>query len=144
MMIWLYHGFRLTLGAVFLFAALMKTLDIESFALTVSQLFGLASSEFALGLTIALISLEVLLGILFLLNRWIRQTAVVTTALLVGFIGVQFWLMQSGGKCHCFGSLSGASASADMVRNFVLIGFCTILCRSAEIKTPKGGEPFGA
>jgi uncharacterized membrane protein len=131
------------LGAVFLFAAAMKLPDAEAFALTVMHLFRLDALETATVLTVCLISVEALLGVLFLVNQLVRQIAVVTSGLLAGFIGVQCWLMQTGEACRCFGSLSGGSAGADIVRNIVLMGLCVALIR-AQIKTPKGGEPFGA
>ncbi|HEX9779374.1 MAG TPA: MauE/DoxX family redox-associated membrane protein [Geopsychrobacteraceae bacterium] len=99
----LFHGSRLLLGGIFLYAGMLKAADPVAFAGQVAnyQLLPYAWNY----LTAALLPyLEILCGLLLLLNRWVRPATLVLGVLNLVFIAALASLIVRGIDidCGCF------------------------------------------
>ena len=99
----LFHFCRLGLGGVFLYAGVLKATDPVAFAGQVAnyQLLPYAWNYLVAAL---LPSLEILCGLLLLLNRWVRSAALVLGLLNLVFIFALASLLVRGIDidCGCF------------------------------------------
>jgi uncharacterized membrane protein YphA (DoxX/SURF4 family) len=98
--------FRLILGAVFIWAGVVKIAAPLDFAQDVAnyQFFPEAVSFF---LALILPWIEVLCGLLIIAGLMTRSSALILSVLLVGFLGLIVITMARGidVECGCFGSL---------------------------------------
>ncbi len=101
-------GFRLVVGGVFIWAAVLKIGDPLGFAQNIAnyKLFP-RFLDFFLALTLPWI--EVTSGALLILGIWRRSSALISSALLGSFIILVLTAVLRGidTDCGCFGSLSG-------------------------------------
>jgi cation diffusion facilitator family transporter len=95
-----YHGLRLLLGAVFLFASYDKILHPQAFAQTVYNYQILPDGLVNLAAMI-LPWMELLLGICLIGGVWLPGATVVSTGLLALFIGALVFNQMRGLDIHC-------------------------------------------
>jgi uncharacterized membrane protein YphA (DoxX/SURF4 family) len=99
-----YHGCRLLLGGLFLYAGAVKAADVPAFAATVA---GYQLLPYVLNYLVAatLPFVEMLAGLLLILERRVRGASLLLALLTVVFIGalVSVWLRGLEVDCGCFG-----------------------------------------
>jgi putative oxidoreductase len=99
------HVARLALGAIFVAAGVLKSLDVAEFARQTAG-YGLISPGLATIAAPFLIALETTLGTALLAGFRPRLTALLTGMLLIFFITLEAWGMSKGHteSCGCFGA----------------------------------------
>lgn len=99
-----FHLARLVLGGVYLYAAVLKIVDLESFAESVANYHVLPHAlNYLVAATLPWI--EALAGLLLLVGRKVRPATVVLGGLTLVFIGLLVSAMVRGLDidCGCFG-----------------------------------------
>jgi uncharacterized membrane protein YphA (DoxX/SURF4 family) len=101
---------RIALGALFLYAAATKLPDLASFAESVAN-YRLVPSAVVPAAAVAVIGVEIVLGLLLVTGRLARATALVATGLLALFtVGLgQALLRGIDLRCGCFGGTERAT-----------------------------------
>lgn len=100
---WAYHGGRLFLGGLWIYASHDKIADPDAFAQVVYNYQVLPDT--AVNLTAVLLPwLELLLGICLVAGVWISGASVLSTALLTAFAGTLVFNLYRGIdiQCGCF------------------------------------------
>jgi uncharacterized membrane protein YphA (DoxX/SURF4 family) len=113
---------RLTLGAVFLYAAYTKLRQSWLlFALSIDS-YQLLPEWGALALARMLPWVELAIGLLLLAGAWLRQVSITATLLLALFFGVMLisYVRGAGIDCGCFGVGEALSAKT-LVRDAMLL-----------------------
>jgi len=98
-----YHLCRLLLGAVFLYAGLLKSADVQGFARDIAG-YQLLPYQWNYLVAAVLPSIEILCGVLLLVNRRVRPAALLLGALLLVFIAALISVLARGLEidCGCF------------------------------------------
>jgi putative oxidoreductase len=101
---------RVALGAIFLYAALTKLPDMGAFAESVAN-YRLVPSALVPAAAVAVIGVEIALGLLLVAGRLPRATALVATAILGAFtVGLAQALLRGIDlRCGCFGGTENAT-----------------------------------
>lgn len=125
---------RLTLSAVFLFAALPKIQDPVAFAASI-EAYHVISAQSVMWVAIVLPWLELFIGIGILMPQLRRASGLLIVALLIVFIGLHAsaWVRGLDISCGCFGQ-SETEASPNYLwlifRNLALMIAATgVTCR---------------
>ena len=95
---------RIGLGALFIYSALAKISDPDEFAYSVSRYDLLPS--FAVGIfSLTMPMLELLVGLSMLFTKWLRESALLVTGMMVMFIVALVQALARGVEisCGCFG-----------------------------------------
>lgn len=124
--------FSFIIGAVFLISGFAKSLDAALFSEIIAQ-FGYGQIWF---MSPVIILIELCLGLLFILQYKLRQTAlsgmmfliVVTSVFLYG------WLARGMTDCGCFGKLHALNMSpwVTLIRNVVMFGLMMDIWRNSS------------
>ncbi|HJR09660.1 MAG TPA: MauE/DoxX family redox-associated membrane protein [Pyrinomonadaceae bacterium] len=114
---------RFGLAAMWLFAAGAKLYTLHDFTFNMTNL---VPERWALPLTIALISLELLAAALLIIPRTARAGASLTAAMLIGFAlyGLYYVYVMKGEplECGCFGGIIGSQLGVKTaLRNLALL-----------------------
>lgn len=125
---WLVLPVRVALGALFVFAGVMKLQDPQAFAFSIKAFKMLPESgdHLVVLAALALPWAEVLAGAMLVLGLWGRAAALVIFAMLLVFLGGMISVIARGMnvECTCFGKYefpcSGAIGPCHLVRNGVL------------------------
>lgn len=116
----LYHGCRLLLGGLFLYAGALKALDVTAFAGAVAN-YRILPYHWNYLVAATLPQIELLAGLLLVVNRRVRPAALVLGALTVVFMIVLGSVLLRGLDidCGCFnpGGTDGTSAGAALLRD---------------------------
>ncbi len=123
-LVWLERLCRVGLGSMFVYSAWDKIADPGLFA-TVVMRYELLP-EVAVGMfSLTLPMLEMLVGLLFLCTKWLREAALLATGMLVMFLGALTIAMARGLEidCGCFGISGGGRAELiqAIIRDLVLL-----------------------
>jgi len=136
-----YHGCRLLLGGLFLYAGVLKSDDLQAFAGSVAgyQLFPLVVN-YLLAATLPWI--EILAGALLLTNRHVRPAALVCTALTVGFVVVLASAAYRGLdiECGCFGEVASSGPLMSLLRDLLILG-CAHMVFHLQPRTARKSAP---
>jgi len=126
----IYTGIRLTTGILFIASALLKLFSIDSFEVYIYS-FNLLSLSYAFLFARIVIGFELLLGILFLLNIFTKQVAIVTIGMLLSFICFLFYLIftKNPESCHCFGSYIEISHTNSIIKNILIISLVLVILK---------------
>lgn len=129
---------RLILAAIFLYSGLVKAGASEQFAVTIAQFTFLPPPAIAI-LAAALPIAEILAAILLLIPATVRLGALLTTGLLLTFIGAIAWALSQGlvVDCGCFGA--GTPSLTAMV--LTLARDVALLAMTALLVLPKSACP---
>jgi uncharacterized membrane protein YphA (DoxX/SURF4 family) len=118
---------RILLGALFVFAAVMKLQNPQMFAFGVKAFkFGLPD-ELTVFTTFVIPWTELVAGLALLLGIWARSAALIISLLLIAFLGGIFSVLIRGldVSCACFGKFErpceGNIGLCHIVRNCVLL-----------------------
>jgi putative oxidoreductase len=119
---WVYHGSRLVLGGLFLYAGALKAGDVTAFAQTIGayRIFPPAGNILV---AVTLPYVEILAGILLVLNARVRPAALLLGTLTSVFILVLLSVIVRGVEvnCGCFGAADKASPTTALARDAVLL-----------------------
>lgn len=120
------RAIEIVLGAVFIFSAVTKALDIYQFAVQVSY-YGVVKEPSLVRLVAYLmVGLETALGACLLAGVRLRGVTLIgTTALLLAFSGLVLYAWQYRGlqECGCFGKYVQVGPKSTLAKNVVLIAF---------------------
>ncbi len=116
--------FRLVIGVLFIFSAVSKLFPVEAFDFTlVSQ--GITSWQIAPYLSRIIISIELSIGISFLIGKNLKKLFIPAAVVLLIIFSVHliFQVVISGnsGDCGCFGNLLPMSNLAALIKNIFLL-----------------------
>jgi uncharacterized membrane protein YphA (DoxX/SURF4 family) len=115
---WFYHGCRLGLGGLFLYAGLIKAGDVSGFARDIAayQLLPYTLNYLVAG---TLPYVEILAGLLLVLRRNVRSAALLLALLTVVFLGAIVSVLARGLEidCGCFGSSGGSPPWLALLRD---------------------------
>ncbi len=119
---WIYHGARLVLGALFLYAGALKAADVAAFSQAVAAYRLLPAAGNVL-VAAMLPYVEILAGALLLLNTRVRPAALLLGTLTSVFIAVLLTVVVRGIEidCGCFGRADATSPEVALVRNAGLL-----------------------
>ncbi len=119
---WVELALRLALATVFLFAAYSKLRQPWLLFAMAIDAYGLLPQWAVMTLARTLPWCELALGILLLTGWWLRQTALVASALLVVFFAVMLRSYAKGLQidCACFG-LGEAISAKTLLRDGALV-----------------------
>lgn len=140
----LFHAGRLFLGGVFLYAGLLKAFDVTAFA---SQVAAYQLLPYALNYLVAatLPYIEILVGILLILNLRVRPALLVLGGLNLCFMAALISVLLRGLDidCGCFDPTGKSSTGpgAALLRDLVLMGLIimTWLLRSTGSRDAGSG-----
>lgn len=118
----LYHLCRLSLGGVFLYAGLLKSGDVQGFARDIAG-YQLLPYQWNYLVAASLPSVEVLCGMLLLVNRRVRPAALLLGGLLLVFIAALVSVLARGLQidCGCFSPEHPATPEAALWRDIGLL-----------------------
>lgn len=115
----------ISLGVMFIFSGISKLFPIEAFeTVTVQQ--GIMNWELVPWFSRAMISFELFLGLLFLLNIKLRKFTLPASFLLLFVFTVYLAILEFTGKggdnCGCFGELVPMTALQSILKNLIFMG----------------------
>ncbi len=104
---WLLLLFRLVVGAVFIWAGVLKVVDPLGFAESIMN-YQVFPRGLAFIVALVLPWVEVIAGGLLIVGLFRRSSALLISLMLIGFIGLVALALARGidTSCGCFGSLS--------------------------------------
>jgi putative oxidoreductase len=133
-----YHLCRLVLGGVFLYAGLSKTQDVSRFAGDIAG-YQLLPYQWNYLLAATLPYVELMAGLLLVLNRRVRPAALLLALLTLAFLAALGSVLYRGLEidCGCFGS-TPTTPQAALWRDFglLLLAHCTFHLRNRFHPTP--------
>ncbi len=139
-----YHGCRLALGGLFLYAGLLKAADVTAFARDIAAYQLLPYSlNYLVAATLPYV--EILAGLLLLLDRKVRAASVLLALLTVVFIGAILSGVLRGLQidCGCFGSGTPTPAWLALLRDggILVLAHFTFHLRGARQNLLTPGPP---
>lgn len=125
------------LGALFVFSALSKFVDIDLLNVYIFS-FHILSLNASVVAGWMLISAELILGVALLSNRSHSLVCLLNMLLLLGFTGFLVFAQISGrtDSCHCFGELLPFNPVQSMLKNAVLIVLLLFVWKYARHERP--------
>lgn len=125
-----YHSCRLLLGGLFCYAGVGKAMDVTAFAGQVAN-YQLLPYAWNFLLAATLPYVEMLAGVLLLLNTRVRPAILVLGGLTALFMVVLLTVMARGLDidCGCFRAGSHTSAAAAFVRDIGLLLLAAVVYR---------------
>jgi len=119
---YLYHGSRLLLGGLFLFAGFIKAQDVVAFAGNIAA-YQLLPYQFNYLLAASLPYIEIIAGVLLLTGQRVRPAALLCGLLTLVFIGalLSAWLRGLDISCGCFSQDAKTSIGEALLRDFGLL-----------------------
>jgi len=104
---WVLLGSRLVVGGLFIWAGVLKIIDPLGFGQSIEN-YRFFPHGLAFIIAIVLPWVEVLSGLFLIIGLFRRSSALITSVMIIGFIGLVAVAMLRGidTTCGCFGSLS--------------------------------------
>ena len=112
------------LGAFFIFAAFLKALDLEAFAVQVQYYRVVTDPAAVRFIAYGATALETIVGACLIAGLRLRGlTYVITAALLIGFTGLVAYAWQFHGieECGCFGKYVTTGPAETIAKNIVML-----------------------
>ena len=111
-----YHGVRLILGVIFIYASYNKILHPKAFAEVIYN-YQILPDGFINVTAIFLPWLEMLMGIFLIMGFWMPGTVIWCNTLLVVYIGALCFNLARGldVDCGCFSTTKGRSISIETI-----------------------------
>lgn len=125
----LYHGCRLALGGIFLYAGGVKSLDVPAFARDVAN-YQLLPYAWNYLVAATLPYVEMIAGLLLIFNRKVRPAALLLTLLTLVFMLALATVVWRGLDidCGCFGQ-GHASPGAALARDVGILALAFLTLR---------------
>ena len=124
---------RLLVAVVFLFSAVVKTLDPYGTVLKLEEYFAAAGVEWldegSAFMAVALVTIESLLGAALLVGAWPRTMARLAVVVCSLFALLTLWVVIANpvADCGCFGDLIVLSNGATFAKNLLLLALSIVL-----------------
>lgn len=136
----IYHASRLLLGGLFCYAGVGKAVDVTAFAGQVAN-YQLLPYAWNFLVAATLPYVEMLAGVLLLLNTRVRPAIVVLGGLTITFMLILLTVMARGLDidCGCFRSDGQTTAAAAFVRDIGLL-FLAVAVYRLRVRFPKNRE----
>ncbi|MBW6512596.1 MAG: DoxX family membrane protein [Desulfuromonadaceae bacterium] len=117
-----YHLCRLLLGAVFIYAGILKINDIPVFAGQIAR-YELLPYQWNYLAAATLPYIEVIAGLLLICNRRVRAASLTIGGMLIFFILILLSVLARGLEidCGCFGPSIQSSPQQALLRNVLLL-----------------------
>ena len=111
-----YHGARLVLGVIFIYASYDKILHPKAFAEVIYN-YQILPAGLINVTAIFLPWLEILMGIFLIMGFWMPGTVIWCNTLLVVYIGALWFNLARGidVNCGCFSTSKGSSISIETI-----------------------------
>ncbi|MGC8739507.1 MAG: MauE/DoxX family redox-associated membrane protein [Candidatus Hydrogenedens sp.] len=125
------RGFEIALGLIFLTSAILKILEINRFCVQIYAYGVISQKEILPWIATITISIEISLGLLFLLSFPLKRlTMTVNTLLLLTFTSLILyaWIFNNLQDCGCFGKIEMGPRES-IIKNLILI-LISIACFS--------------
>jgi Methylamine utilisation protein MauE len=124
---------RILIGILFVFSAISKLLPIESFEfILVSQ--GITNWHLAPYLSRLVISIELFIGVSFLIGRNLKKIFIPAAFILLIIFSFHLvytiYLTHNTGNCGCFGEVIQMSSLAALIKNVILLWILFYMYRS--------------
>jgi uncharacterized membrane protein YphA (DoxX/SURF4 family) len=138
---WLYHACRLTLGAAFLYAGVLKGLDVTGFAGNIAA-YKLLPYQANYLVAATLPYIEVMVGVLLLINRRVRPAALLCGLLTMVFIVALFsaWYRGLDISCGCFDPQAKTSIGEALLRDIGLLALAHFSFHLRNRFAPRSSE----
>jgi len=139
---YLIQVIRVLVGVLFIFSGLVKANDPSGLAYKMQEFFEAwhmtGFSSFALGLSIFMIALEIVLGVALLLGYFFRLFSTLLLLLSVFFTFLTAYAVFSGKvkECGCFGDCIPLEAMQSFIKDLVLLVLVIILFAARKIVHP--------
>lgn len=117
-----WHLGRVLLGGVFIYAGVLKGLDVEAFAGQVAA-YKVLPYKWNLIVAAILPFIELIVGLHLVFNRWVRAAAAVVAGLCGTFLVLLASVLLRGMAidCGCFGPQDSSTPLQAIVRNLLLL-----------------------
>ncbi len=117
-----WHLCRVLLGGLFVYAGVLKGLDVEAFAGQVAA-YDILPYQGNYIVAAILPFIELIVGLHLVFNRWVRASAVVVTGLCGTFLVLLTSVLVRGMAidCGCFGPHDSSTPLQAIVRNLLLM-----------------------
>lgn len=128
-----YHLCRLLLGGVFVWAGAVKALDVTAFAGQVAA-YQLLPYAWNYAVAATLPYVELLAGVLLLINVRVKPAALLAALLNTAFIVVLLSVLARGLNidCGCFGPDAGTTPLQALGRDLVLLALSSAVYRQYD------------
>lgn len=140
-----FHFCRLLLGGVFIWAGVVKALDVPAFA---GQVAAYQLLPYAWNYAVAAILpyVELLAGVLLLINLRVKAAALLISLLNAAFIVVLLSVLARGLDidCGCFGPDAGTTPLQALGRDVVLFALAIAVYRQHDRYRPSPHPPSSA
>lgn len=136
---WLGRGFDFIIGAIFIYAGVLKVMGPVGFANDIEN-YHLVPWSVGVRLAFYLPWLEILCGLALITRRLYGGAVVILIVLVVAFIGASMIAKARGIDitCGCFGSVSdNLSFGWHLALDFAILAALLMLWR--KMRTPSGG-----
>lgn len=119
---WIYHACRLILGGAFLYAGVIKGLDVPGFAGNIAA-YKLLPYQANYLIAATLPYIEVIAGVLLLTNQRVRPAALLCGLMTLAFIGalLSAWARGLDISCGCFDPQAKTSIGEALLRDLGLL-----------------------
>ena len=115
--------FRYGIGSMFIIAAILKLISIDSFEIYIYS-FGLLNFLFTTIFSRLLIVGELLIGLMFIFKmkyKLVWRTTLIIQILFTLFL-IYVMIFRNDDNCHCFGDLIELSPLESIIKNVAIIG----------------------
>lgn len=136
-----WHLGRILLGGVFVYAGILKGLEVEAFA---GQVAAYKVLPYQLNYVVAstLPFVEIIVGAHLLSNRWVRASALVVAGLCSTFLVLLVSVQVRGLDidCGCFGPQDTSTPFQAIVRNLILLAMAHFLFHMCNQYAPPSAD----
>lgn len=117
-----WHLCRILLGGVFVYAGVLKGLDVEAFAGQVAT-YNILPYHWNMVVAAILPFIELIVGLHLVFNRWTRASALVVGGLCGTFFLILASVLVRGMEidCGCFGPQDSSTPLQAIIRNLLLL-----------------------
>lgn len=137
------HWLEKIVGALFIFAAVFKALDLSAFAAQINYYGVLEDLDWIRCAAVGSLVVETLLGIVLLVGlRFRGLTFWATLLMLIGFTGLILygWLFNNLADCGCFGKIIKMGPKTSIAKNFIMMAMLIASWLAAR-KTHPAAQP---
>ena len=132
-----WHLGRAVLGVVFVYAGVIKGLDVAAFAVQLAA-YQILPSQWNIIVAAILPFVEVIVGLHLVFNRWARASAVVVFGLCGTYMAVLASVLLRGMSidCGCFGPQDSSTPLQAIVRNLLLLAMAHFIFHLSNYYSP--------
>jgi uncharacterized membrane protein YphA (DoxX/SURF4 family) len=132
-----WHFGRVLLGVVFVYAGVLKGLDVETFAVQLAA-YQILPTQGNIIVAAILPFVELIVGLHLVFNRWARASALVVFGLCGTYMVVLASVLLRGMAidCGCFGPQDSSTPLQAIVRNLLLVAMAHFVFHLSHYYSP--------